>query len=77
VTVTGPSDEEAERFAAALEAGGDPDPDLADDLRIAAMLAASGAALDPEPEARERARRRLLAALGEERPDDPGRHRAS
>jgi hypothetical protein len=46
-------DDNAGLFAAALEAGGDSvgdaDPAFARELEIASMLAASGAALDPDP----------------------------
>jgi hypothetical protein len=78
---------EAERFAAALDRAADAeeglvgdDPDLAREVALARRLAASGSALDPEPQARDRARRRLLAALdrepGGEAPSD-GPPRAS
>jgi hypothetical protein len=72
-------DDAAERFAAAVDAGvvGDGcDPELARELEIARRLAAHGAALDPDPETRERARRRLLAALSDETPEN-GPSRAS
>ena len=67
------SSDDAERFAAALDgdtgdtADGDPEP--ARDVALARRLGELGAALDPDPEARERARRRLLAALARETPD--------
>ena len=65
---------DAERFAAALddlaagrgEGSVEGDPDLAREVALARRLAASRSALDPEPQARERARRRLLAALERE-----------
>ena len=69
---------DAERFAAALDDCGDGwaagceegsvegDPDLTREVALARRLAAFGSALDPEPQARERARRRLLAALDRE-----------
>jgi hypothetical protein len=59
------ADDAAERFAAALD-GGDPDPDLAREIALAGELGALGRRLDPDPQARERARRRLLAALARE-----------
>lgn len=77
-------DDAAERFAAAVEGGsveGGPDaaehdPELAREVEIARRLADQGGAFDPDPETRERARRRLLAALADESPDD-GPSRAS
>lgn len=74
-----PDDDAAERFAAAVEgptADDGADPELARELAIARRLAAQGAALDPDPETRERARRRLLAALGQDLPTN-GPSRAS
>ena len=74
-------DDTAERFAVAVDGGrrGDEDPELARDLEIVDMLARQGAAYDPDPETRIRARRRLLAALAEEAPHtaDDGPPRAS
>jgi hypothetical protein len=76
-------DAAAERFADAVDGGAagavhpEPiDPDLARELEIVNLLARQGYALDPDPETRERARRRLLAALAEEASDD-GPSRAS
>jgi hypothetical protein len=73
-------DDAAERFAAAVDGGAfaddGTDAGLARELEIARRLAAHGAALDPDPETRERARRRLLAALAEETPTN-GPSRAS
>ncbi len=59
--------DEAEGFAAALDGAGD-DPDLAHEIALARRLGALGPSLDPDPEARERARRRLLDALARETP---------
>jgi len=71
---------DAERFAAALDDCGDGTAeggsDLAREVALARRLAAFGSALDPEPQARERARRRLLAALDREAGGD-GPSRAS
>lgn len=54
----------AERFAAAAEGRPVPgDPELTRELAVVRRLTERSAALDPTPEARERARRRLLAAL--------------
>jgi hypothetical protein len=69
-----PGGADAEQFAAALDdpAAGcgedsvEGDPDLTREVALARRLAAFGSALDPEPQARERARRRLLAALDRE-----------
>ena len=73
-------DDAAERFAAAVEGrtvvDGRADPELAHELAIARRLAAHGNALDPDPETRERARRRLLAALADATPEN-GPSRAS
>jgi hypothetical protein len=75
---TSTPDDDAERFAAAVDGGGhdapdgdlDADPDLEREVALARRLGALGDALDPEPQARERARQRLLAALAREtRPD--------
>lgn len=61
---------DAERFAAALEQGRSPgfgsDAELSDELEIVAMLRASGSAYAPDPDAKARARRRVLAALAGE-----------
>jgi len=69
VTEVGP-DDNAGLFAAALETRddsvGDADAVLRRELEIASMLAASGTALDPDPETRTRAKHRLLAALANE-----------
>jgi hypothetical protein len=66
------ADDTAERFAAAVDEHGDGpgegDPDLAREVAIAHRLGALGTSLDPDPEVRERARRRLLAALAREAP---------
>lgn len=56
----------AELFAAAVEQGRPPrhsDAELARDLDVVAMLRRSGAALDPDPAAKARAKQRLMAAL--------------
>ena len=69
-----PPDDAAERFAAAVEGGvvdGAVDPELARELEIANALTRQGGAYDPEPEARARARQRLLAALAEDVRDGP------
>jgi hypothetical protein len=67
----------AERFAAAVEGrpvpGGPDDPQLARELVIAQRLTAQGRGFDPEPEARERARQRLMAALAERSSAGPSR----
>ena len=80
-----PPGDDAERFAAALddpaagcgEGSVEGDPDLAREVALAHRLATFGSALDPEPQARERARRRLLAALdreaGGDAPSGPSR----
>jgi hypothetical protein len=75
-------DDAVERFAAAVDGGavrGVVDPELARELEVVDLLARQGAALDPDPETRARARRRLLAALAEEAPlaADDGPSRAS
>lgn len=81
-----PQDGEAEQFAAALDGRGDDwgegsaegGPDLAREVRLARRLGALGSALDPEPQARQRARLRLLAALSREAGTaDDGPSRAS
>jgi hypothetical protein len=73
--VSGDATAAAERFAAALDredATVDADPDLAGEVALARALGALRPSLDPHPQARERARRRLLAALAREtRDDDP------
>lgn len=56
--------DDVDRLTAALEGTGDVDPEVA----IARRLSALGPALDPDPQAREGARKRLLAALAEEKP---------
>jgi hypothetical protein len=72
---TSGADAAAERFAAAIARGDAPldgDPDLAREVALARALGALGPSLDPDPQARERARRRLLAALAREgQGDDP------
>jgi hypothetical protein len=74
------ADDATERFAAAVEGrtvvDERADPELAHELAIARRLAAHGNALDPDPETRERARRRLLAALADATPEN-GPSRAS
>ena len=60
--------DDAERLAAALDGAGDVDPEIAREVALARQLSALGSALDPDPQARERARKRLLAALAEEPP---------
>jgi len=66
---------DAERLAAALDGAGDVDPEIAREVALARRLRALGSALDPDPQARERARKRLLAALAEEKssPTEPPR----
>jgi hypothetical protein len=75
-------DDAVERFAAAVDGGaaqGVVDPELARELEVVDLLTRQGAALDPDPGTRARARRRLLAALAEEAPlaADDGPSRAS
>jgi hypothetical protein len=74
-------DDAADRFAAALDGApqGVADPELARELEIVDLLTRQGSAYDPDPDARVRARRRLLAALAEEAPRaaDDGPSRAS
>ena len=72
-------DDAVERFAVAVDGGaeGDLDPELARELEIVNRLAAQGSTLDPDPETRARARRRLLAALSDERAAGDGPSRAS
>lgn len=68
-----------ERFAAAVDGAATPgavDPELARELEIVNRLVAQGATLNPEPAERERARRRLWAAL-EARAADDGPSQAS
>ena len=60
--------DDAERLAAALDGAGDVDPEIAGEVARARRLGELGSAFDPDPQARERARRRLLAALAEEKP---------
>src|SRR5688572_10646548 len=61
---------DAERFAAAVEQGTPPgyagDDDLARELEIVAMLRSSGAAFAPDPDAKARAKQRLMAMFAEE-----------
>jgi hypothetical protein len=61
---------DAERFAAALEQGTPPgfpvDDDLARELEIAAMLRSRAAEFDPHPDAKARAKQRLMAVLAAE-----------
>jgi hypothetical protein len=69
VSSDGTSDaDDAERLAAALDGAGDVDPEIAREVALARRLGALGPAFDPDPQARERARKRLLAALAEEKP---------
>ena len=63
-----PAPDDAERLATALDGAGDVDPEIAREVALARRLGALGPAFDPDPQARERARRRLLAALAEEKP---------
>jgi len=63
-----PAPDDAERLATALDGAGDVDPEIAREVALARRLGALGPALDPDPQARERARERLLAALAEEKP---------
>ena len=66
----------AERFAAAVDGGvvHGGDPELARELEIVERLAGQRSALDPDPETRARARRRLMAALaGARAPPDRAR----
>jgi hypothetical protein len=75
------SEEASERFAAAVDGHGDDlaadDPDLVREVALARRLGALGSSLDPDPQDRERARRRLLAALAQEAADGDGPSRAS
>jgi hypothetical protein len=61
---------DAERFAAAVEQGTPPglagDDDLARELEIVAMLRSSGPAYAPDPEAKARAKQRLMAMFAAE-----------
>jgi Domain of unknown function (DUF5667) len=61
---------DAERFAAAVEQGTPlgfvGDDDLARELEIVAMLRSRGAAFAPDPEAKARAKQRLMAVLAAE-----------
>lgn len=74
---TSTPDGDAERFAAALDGAGAVEPEIAREVALARQLSALGSALDPDPQARERARKRLLAALAEEKPSANGPPRAS
>lgn len=65
---TSTPDDDAERFAAALGGAGAVDPGIAREVALARQLNVLGSALDPDPQARERARERLFAALAEEKP---------
>jgi hypothetical protein len=72
-------DAAAERFAAAVDGGvvaDGTDPELARELEIVRRLAEQGTSLDPDPQTRERARQRLLAALAAQPPEN-GPSRAS
>jgi len=64
---------DAERFAAAVEQGTPPgfagDDDLARELEIVAMLRSRGAAFAPDPDAKARAKQRLMAVLAAEQGD--------
>jgi hypothetical protein len=66
---------DAELFAAAVEQGTPPgspvDGELARDLEIVAMLRSRGATFAPDPDAKARAKQRLMAVLAEQpgRPD--------
>ncbi len=73
---------DAERFAAAVEQGIPPgasvDDDLAQELEIVAMLRSRGAAFAPDPEAKARAKQRLMAVLAEQSDQHgDGRHAAA
>jgi Domain of unknown function (DUF5667) len=61
---------DAERFAAAVEQGTPPgfagDDDLARELEIVAMLRSAGPAVAPDPDAKARARQRLMAIVAEQ-----------
>lgn len=64
-------DRGAERFAAAVEQGrslGSVDAELSHDLEIVAMLRSRSAAYSPDPDAKARAKQRLMAALAVEPP---------
>jgi hypothetical protein len=67
---------DAERFAAAVEQGLPPsfadDDDLARELEIVAMLRSHGAAFAPDPDAKARAKQRLVAMLAAEQSDRHG-----
>jgi hypothetical protein len=70
---------DAERFAAALELGGplgSADDELRRDLEIVAMLRSREAAFAPDPDAKARAKQRLIAALTAEQGSQGGRRRA-
>ncbi|MGH3565916.1 MAG: DUF5667 domain-containing protein [Pseudonocardia sp.] len=62
----------AERFAAAVEQGRTPrlhsDDELARELEIVAMLRSRGPAYAPHPDAKARAKQRLMAAFAEQNP---------
>lgn len=62
----------AEQFAAAVEPGRTPrlhsDADLDRELEIVAMLRSRGPAFAPHPDAKARAKQRLMAALAEQNP---------
>ncbi|MCX6463054.1 MAG: DUF5667 domain-containing protein [Pseudonocardiales bacterium] len=66
---------DAERLAEAIELGTPPgsvaEPGLARDLQIVAMLRTRGSAFDPTPDARARAKARLMAAMVENAPAPP------
>jgi hypothetical protein len=67
---------DAERFAATVEQGTPPgfagDDDLARELEIVAMLRSRGAAFAPDPDAKARAKQRLMAVLAAEQADRHG-----
>lgn len=71
---------DAERFAAAVELGqplGSADAELQRDLEIVAMLRSRSAAFAPDPDAKARAKQRLMAVLAAEQGiEQGGRRRA-
>ncbi|MEN3266151.1 DUF5667 domain-containing protein [Pseudonocardia sp.] len=72
---------DAERFAVAVEQGTPPgfagDDDLARELEIVAMLRSRGAAFAPDPDAKARAKQRLMAVLAAEQVNGHGGGRRS